>query len=102
MTLSTMTTIEIFKSARIVSIDRGNRTFTASGIDTITGNLRTRTFDYITDATLDNAERCLSEKATVTIDIDSSTKNINVRLQQQQSKVFAEDARAGKFNSMSQ
>jgi|SRR5579875_675884 len=74
-----MTTIEIFKSAKIINVDRIGKTITASGVDSITGTLRRRTFEYVNDATLDRAEKFLVDKTPLRIDVDSSTKNISLR-----------------------
>ncbi|MHB8567162.1 MAG: hypothetical protein ACYC7D_11590 [Nitrososphaerales archaeon] len=74
-----MTTIEIFKFAKISNIDRINRTLTAKGIDSITGTLRRRTFEYVTELTLERAEKFLVDKTILAIEVDSSTKNIHLR-----------------------
>ena len=76
-----MTTIEIFREAKIRKVDRINRKVTASGTDSVTGILSTRTFEYVDGPTLDKAERFLTEKTPIVIDVDSSTKNINLRLE---------------------
>jgi hypothetical protein len=75
-----MTTIEIFKSAKIVSIDRIHKTVTATGIDSVTRSYRRRTFEFVTDSVLDKAERFLVDKTPLVIDVDSSTKNIGLRI----------------------
>ena len=75
-----MTTIEIFKSAKIVSIDRIRKTITATGIDSVTRTHRKRTFEFVTDSVLDKAERFLVDKTPLAIEVDSSTKNIGLRV----------------------
>jgi hypothetical protein len=77
-----LTTIAIIKQARITRVDRQNRKITASGVDTITGSARNRVFEYVTEPMMEKAEQFLQERTPLIIDIDSSTKNISLRVEQ--------------------
>ena len=74
-----MTTIEIFKKARIDSVSKSNRSMTATGIDTITGRIHKRTFHYIPDRVLDKAEQYVGRiDSSLIIHVDSGTKSIDL------------------------
>lgn len=75
-----MTTIEIFKQAKICSIDKLGRSMTVTGIDTITGSKRRRTFLYVSDKTLDKAQTYFDKDQPFTIEVDSGTKMIDLRI----------------------
>jgi hypothetical protein len=75
-----MTTIEIFKRAKIDAINKPLKAITATGVDTITGRVERRTFHYISERVLDEAERYVGKRdSSLTIQVDSGTKSIDLR-----------------------
>jgi hypothetical protein len=78
-----LTTIVIFKQAKIESINKNRKSMTASGIDTVTGRLQKRTFNFISDKVLEKAEFHLEKReSSLIIEVDSGTRNIDLRADQ--------------------
>ena len=75
-----MTTIAIFKQARIDSVNKNRKSMTATGIDTVTGRLQRRTFNFISDRVLEKAQSHLEKReCALIIEVDSGTKSIDLR-----------------------
>lgn len=76
-----MTTIDILKKATIDSVSKTHKSIKAKGIDTITGKLQTRTFQYISDQVLEKAEQYIGRRdQPLIIEVDSGTKTIDLRV----------------------
>lgn len=78
--ISRMTTIDILKKATIDSVSKTHKSIKAEGIDTITGKLQRRTFQYISDQVLEKAEQYIGRRDPLVIEVDSGTKTIDIRV----------------------
>ena len=73
--------LEVLRDARIVNVDKLDGTLTVTGTDTITGNVITKAFEFVSKDTLQNAENYAREQITLVIGVNPSTKNIEIRAQ---------------------
>jgi hypothetical protein len=75
-----MTTIEIIKKGEIDSVNKGEKSFTVTGIDSVTGRRQKRTFSDILPRVLDKAEHYAGTgNRSLVVEVDSGTKNIDLR-----------------------
>ncbi|MHB1908299.1 MAG: hypothetical protein ACYCQJ_05430 [Nitrososphaerales archaeon] len=74
--------LEVLRDARIVNVDKRDGTLTATGTDTITGNVITKAFGFVSEDILQNAENYAREQVILVIGVNPSTKNIELRAQE--------------------
>jgi hypothetical protein len=74
-----VTTIQIFRNAKISKVDRAEGLITVTGTDTINGAVKTRAFRTFKPHILDRAEELEKRKiAELVVEVDSSTKDIGL------------------------